>query len=107
MKSFFLAITVLAVLALGTRNLETPAYGSHYYAPHGDSQYQQYLQWQHYLQWQEYLEYLRQNDPYYELRAMHYQLFLRPYQPHQIYPPCCYAGGVALPRWSTPISPWP
>ena len=100
MKNIFLAVTLLAVLALGARDLQAQVYGSHYYDSYWDIQYQ------HYLQWQQYLAYLQTHDPYYELHAMHYHLYLQPYQPHQIYPPCCYAGG-ALPRWSTPIRPWP
>ena len=104
MKKSLLAVTLLALLVLGARDLQAQAYGP-YYNPYWDVQYQQYLQYQHYLQWQQYLEYLRQTDPYYELHVMHYQLYLRPYQPYQIYQPCCYAWGVIIPRWSAPVSP--
>jgi hypothetical protein len=37
---------------------------------------------------------------------MHYQLYLPPYQPYQVYQPCCFAGGVIVPDWS-PIGPQP
>jgi hypothetical protein len=57
------------------------------------------VQYQHYMQWQQYLAYLRQTDPYYDLHVMHYQLYLRPYQPHQIFAPCCYVIGTRT--WST------
>src|SRR5207302_7639490 len=97
MKTSFLAVTLLALLVLGTRDLQAQAYGPYYYNPYWDVQYQQYQQ---YLQWQEYLAYLQQYDPYYELHVMHYQLYLQPYQPYQIYQPCCYVGGI--PVWSTP-----
>jgi hypothetical protein len=36
---------------------------------------------------------------------MHYQLYLRPYQPYQTYQPCCYAFGIPL--LSAPIRPVP
>jgi len=106
MKNSFLAATLLALLALGARDLQAQAYGP-YYGPYWDVQYQQYLQHQHYLQWQQYLQYLQQYNPYYELHVMHYQLYLQPYQPYQIYQPCCFAGGVIIPDWSATISPQP
>jgi hypothetical protein len=99
MKASFVTVVLLAVLLSGTPHLQAQAYGP-YYSPYWDAQYQQYLQYQHYLQWQQYLDYLRETDPYYDLHVMHYQLYLRPYQPYQIYPPCCYAFGI--PTWSTP-----
>jgi len=102
MKKSFLAVTLLALLVLGTRDLQAQAYGPYYYNPYWDVQYQQYQQ---YLQWQEYLAYLQQYDPYYELHVMHYQLYLQPYQPYQIYQPCCYVGGITIPQWSPAISP--
>ena len=95
MKVYFLAIAILSLLVFRVPDIRAQSYG-----PYWEVQYQQYLQHQQYLQWQQYLEYLRQNDPYYELHAMHYQLYLRPYPPHQIYVPCCYAVGI--PVWSTP-----
>ena len=104
MKKSFLAVTLLALLVLGTRDLQAQAYGPYYYNPYWDVQYQQYQQ---YLQWQQYLAYLQQYDPYYDLHVMHYQLYLQPYQPYQIYQPCCYAGVVTIPQWSAPISPQP
>ena len=95
MKRFFLAVTLLALLVLGTRDLQAQAYGPYYYNPYWDVQYQQYQQ---YLQWQQYLAYLQQYDPYYELHVMHYQLYLPPYPSYQLYQPCCYAGGVIVPE---------
>ena len=104
MKKSFLAVTLLALLVLGTRELQAQAYGPYFYGPYWDVQYQQYQQ---YLQWQQYLQYLQQYDPYYELHVMHYQLYLQPYQPFQLYQPCCYTGGVIIPQWSARISPLP
>jgi hypothetical protein len=103
MKNSFLAVTLLALLFLGSHDVQAQAYGS-YYGPYWDVQYQQYQQ---YLQWQQYLAYLQQYDPYYELHVMHYQLYLPPYPSYQLYQPCCYAGGVIIPQWSTPIDPQP
>jgi hypothetical protein len=87
MKKLFLTISLLALLVLGTRELRAQAYGPHY-DPYLELQYQQYQQ---YVQWQQYLQYLQRNDPYYELHVMHYRLHVPPYQPSQIYEPCCYA----------------
>jgi hypothetical protein len=101
MKNSFLAVTLLALLVLGSRNVQAQAYGPYYYNPYWDVQYQQYLQWQ------EYLAYLQQYDPYYELHVMHYQLYLPPYPSYQLYQPCCYAGGFIIPDWSATISPQP
>jgi hypothetical protein len=103
MKNFFLAVTLLALLGMGARDLQAQAY-SPYYDPYWDFQYQQYL---NYLQWQQYLAYLQQYDPYYELHVMHYQLYLQPYQPYQVYQPCCYSWGVVIPDSSASISPQP
>lgn len=110
MKAFFLAVTLLGLLFVGARDLRAQAYP--YYDPYWDVQYQQYLQYQHYLQWQNYLEYLRQTDPYYELHVMHNQLYLQPYQPYQIYSPCCYGFGVparsfgrVIPHWARSRAP--
>jgi len=100
MKTFFLAVTLLALLLLGTRDLQAQVYGPYNYGPYWDAQYQQYQQ---YLQWQQYLAYLQEYDPYYELHVTHYQLYLQPYQPYQIYQPCCYPGGVIIPDWSAPV----
>lgn len=97
MKASCAVIGLLSLLVLAAPNLWAKLYPP-YYAPYGDLRYQQYLQ---YLQWQDYLEYLRRNDPYYDLHVMHYQLYLQPYQPNLIYPPCCYAVGI--PVLSVPI----
>src|SRR5215510_12028157 len=98
MKNFLLAITLLALLTVGSRDVQAQVYGP--YGPYWDFQYQQY---QNYLQWQQYLQYLQQYDPYYDLHVVHYQLYLQPYQPYQIYQPCCYSLGVNIPVWSTPF----
>ena len=100
MKASFLAAALLGLLLSGTPDLRAQVYGP-YYDPYWDLQYQQYLQYQHYLQWQDYLKYLRQTDPYYDLHVLHYQLYLRPYQPYQIYQPCCFTFGV--PTWSSSL----
>ena len=103
MKAAFSIVALVASLLLGASEVRAQ-YGP-YYSPYGDFQYQQYLQYQHYLQWQQYLEYLRQTDPYYDLHVMHYQLYLRPYQPYQTYVPCCYSFGIPVlptrPGWAT------
>lgn len=101
MKRSLLAVTLLALLLVGSRDVQAQAYGP-YYGPYWDFQYQQY---QNYLQWQQYLQYLQQYDPYYDLHVMHYQLYLQPYQPYQLYQPCCYSLGVSIPAWSRPFAP--
>ncbi len=93
MKALSAAVALFVLLVLGAPDLRAQVYAP-YYAPYADIHYPQYLQYQHYLQWQQYLEYLRLTDPYYDLHVMHYQLYLRPYQPYQIYQPCCYAFGI-------------
>jgi hypothetical protein len=100
MKIFLLAVTLLALLIVGSRGVQAQGYGP-YYDPYWDFQYQQY---QNYLQSQQYLQYLQQYDPYYDLHVMHYQLYLQPYQPYQIYQPCCYSLGVTIPTWSRPLA---
>jgi hypothetical protein len=53
------------------------------------------------LEWQQYhWDYWRQNDPYFDLHVMHYQLYLHRFNPFVAYAPCCYAVGI--PTWSTP-----
>lgn len=84
MKRAFLAATLLALLALSSRDLRAQAYGP-YYDPYWEAYYQQYLQ------------YAQQYDPYYELHVMHYQLYLPQYQPYQLYQPCCFVAGVVIP----------
>jgi len=102
MKASCLAIAIFGLLILGAPDLRAQAYGPYsYYDPYWDAQYQQYLHYQQYLQWQDYLQYLQQHDPYYDLHVMHYQLYRQPYQPYQIYPPCCYAIGI--PAWPMPF----
>jgi hypothetical protein len=91
MKTSFVAVSLLALLVLGAREVWAQGYGPYYYDPYWDE-----------IQYQQYLQYLQQYDPYYELHVMHYRLYLPQYQPYQIYQPCCYAWGVAIPQWSTP-----
>ena len=90
MKASFLSVAMFALLLLSPPDLGAQVY-SPFSGLYPDVHYQQYLQYQNYLQWQQYLEYLRLNDPYYDLHVLHYQLYLQPYQPYLIYPPCCYA----------------
>ena len=99
MKKFFLAVTLIALLTVGSRDVQAQAYGPYYGA------YWDFQQYQNYLQWQQYLQYLQQYDPYYDLHVMHYQLYLQPYQPYQLYQPCCYSLGVTIPAWSRPFAP--
>jgi hypothetical protein len=93
MKNFFLAITLLGLLVLGSRDVQAQAYGPYYYDPYWDAQYQQYQQ---YLQWQQYLAYLQQYDPYYDLHVTHYQLYPQPYQRIK-YTNLLLAGVVTVP----------
>ncbi len=95
MKTSLLAFSLLALLVLGAHGVQAQGYGP-YYDPSWDE-----------VQYQQYLQYLQENDPYYELHVMHYRLYLQQYQPYQIYQPCCYAWGVPIPQWSTPIRPQP
>src|SRR5262245_26056532 len=95
MKSLMLAITLVALLALSSRDV-----GAQAYDPYWDA-----LQYQQYLQYQEYLASLQSYDPYYELHALHYQLYLPSYS-YQLYQPCCYSRSFAIPgpvtRFGTP-----
>lgn len=93
MKNSLLAITLLGLLALGSRDVQAQVYD-----PYWDA-----IQYQQYLQHQQYLAYLQQYDPYYELHVMHYQLYLQPYRSYQHYQPCCYAWGVPILEPSTRI----
>ncbi len=86
MKTFILSVTLLAFLVLNAHGVEAQASGIYYY-----DHYQQYSQHQ-------------QNDPYYELHVMHYRLYLQRYQPHQLYPPCCYVV-VTVPQIRPPNTP--
>jgi len=96
MKKWFLTVSLLALLVSAAHNVRAQDYAA-YYDPYWDEiQYQQYLQ---------YVQYLQQYDPYWELHLIHYRLYLQQYQPYQIYQPCCYAWGVPVPQWSTPIGP--
>jgi hypothetical protein len=85
---------LIGSIVLGTHQVEAQAYGPYYTSSWYEAQYQGYAQ-----------EY----DPYYELHVLHYQLYLPQYQyqPYPIYPSCCFAGGVVVPSWSTPIIPPP
>ena len=103
MRNFFLAITLLALLVLGSRDVQAQAYGPYYYDPYWDAQYQ----YQQYLQWQQYLAYLQQTDPYYELHLMHYQLYLPQYPSYQLYQPCCFPAGVVILEQPAPVGPRP
>src|SRR5512138_271164 len=87
MKFLFVAIAIFGLLIFSAPQVKAQVYPPYPYW--GDSQYQ-YWQYQSYLQWQQYLEYLRETDPYYDLHIMHFQLYLQPYQPYLIYPPCCF-----------------
>ena len=107
MKNSFLALILLALLVLGSRDVQAQAYGPYYYDPYWDAQYQQYLQYQRYLQWQQYLAYLQQTDPYYDLHVMHYQLYLPQYPSYQLYQPCCFAAGVVIAQQPSPVWPTP
>jgi hypothetical protein len=95
MKTSLAAATLLACLLLGARDLRAQAYGPYYYDP--------YWEYQQSLQWQQYLAYLQQNDPYYELHVMHYQLYLPPPPSYQLYEPCCYPGGVIILQQPVPV----
>ena len=83
MKTFLSALLVFVAIVVGQFKVEAQIYGPYYYGPNGDIQYQ------HYLHWQQHLQYLQQVDPYYELHAMHYQLYLPPSQTYGVYAPCC------------------
>ena len=94
MKAALLTVTLLGLLFL-VHDVHAQAYGP-YYVPYDDATlYQQTVQ---------------QNNPYYELEVIHYQLYLPQHQPYpiyQLYQPCCFVGGVVVPGSLTVISPWP
>ena len=86
MKMAFLAALLIGSIVLGTQEVQAQDYSPYYYPPYGNgAQYQGYAQ---------------EFDPYYQLHVLHYQLYLQQYQP---YPICCFAPGVVVPWWSTPI----
>jgi len=86
MKTAFLAALLIGSIVLGTQEVQAQDYSPYYYPPYGNgAQYQGYAQ---------------EFDPYYQLHVLHYQLYLPQYQP---YPPCCFATGVVVPWWPTPI----
>ena len=88
MKTAFLAALLIGAIVLGTQEVQAQDYSPYYYPPYGNgAQYQGYAQ---------------EFDPYYQLHVLHYQLYLPQYQ---FYPPCCFAAGVVVPWWSTPIIP--
>ena len=86
MKTAFLAVMLIGLIVLSTHHVQAQVYGPYYYPPAWNgAQYQGYAQ-----------EY----DPYYQLHVLHYQLYLPQYQ---TFPACCFAGGVLVPWWTTPI----
>jgi hypothetical protein len=93
-KNLFAAVALLALLGLGSRDLHAQVYDPYYYDPYWAAHYQNYLQWQ------QYLAYLQQYDPYWDLHVIHYELYLQPYQPYQIYAPCCFTSVVVVPERS-------
>ena len=89
MKAFFLATALLVLLLVGTHEVNAQVYAPYPYAPYWDgTQYQPY-------------PYPQQNDAYYDLHVMHYQLYRQPYG-YPIYQPCCYASGIPS-LWSAPV----
>jgi hypothetical protein len=100
MKNSLLAITLLGLIALSSRDVQAQAYGPYYY-PYWDA-----IQYQQYLQYQQDLAYSQQYDPYSELHVMHYQLY-RPSHSYPIYQPCCYTWGVPILERPRPIGPPP
>ena len=92
MKRIFVAVMFLCLVVFGIRQVEAQPYDPSYYDPYWNgSQYQFYAQ---------------QSDPYYELHALHYQLYLPEYQAYPGYPYCCVAGGfVVVPQPITPPPP--
>ena len=104
MKASIIAIGALSLLFLAASSLRAQVYVP-YDSRYADIPYEQYLQYEQQLYQQQYSGYWRQNDPYYDLHVLHYELFLPPYQSYLIYPPCCYAGGV--PFLSVPTHRFP
>ena len=90
-KKIFLIVMFLCLVVLSARGVQAQAYDPYfYYNPYwSGAQYQGEPQ-----------EY----DPYYQLHAMHYQLYLPQYQP---YASCCFQGGVVVPGWYGPPAPLP
>jgi hypothetical protein len=91
MKKIFLTAMFVCLVLLGVRDVQAQVYDSYYYDPYWDgAQYQQYPQ-----------EY----DPYYELHALHYQLYLPQYQAYPGYRFCCGVGGFVVPGPVVPLPP--
>ena len=94
MKAALSTVTLLGLLVL-THDVHAQVYGPYYLLYDDATLYQQTVQ---------------QNNPYYELEVMHYQLYLphhQPYPIYQLYQPCCFFGGVVVPGSLTVVSPWP
>ena len=90
MKTLFLSIALMSLLLLGNGEVNAQMVGPYPYAPYWDGvQYQPY-------------PYPQQNDPYYELHVMHYQLYLQQYPGYPVYQPCCFVTGLG-PVWSAPV----
>ena len=95
MKVALLAVTLLSILGLGTRDLQAQAYNP-YYTPYENGT--------------QYLPPAHESNPYYQLEVIHYQLYLpyhQPYPIYQLYQPCCIGGAIIIPTFPTVISPWP
>jgi hypothetical protein len=88
MKMALLAATLLGLLVLGIQEVQAQAY-----VPYGV-----------YWDGSQYV-YAQQNDPYYELHVLHYQLYLPQYQPYPIYQPCCFIGSFIIPGAPALTSP--
>ena len=100
MKIGLMTIILAGLLLSFTRDVQAQAYDLSYYWD--GAQYQQYSPQPYYGDTSSY----QQDDPYYDLHVMHYQLYLPQYQAYQVYP-CCVPGGFVIPRWSGPIAPPP
>lgn len=84
MKMALLTVALLVIIGLGVRRVEAQAYyDPYYYAPYPDgAQYP-----------------VQEAYPYYQLEALHYQIYVPYLQWHPAYPfyqPCCIAAPVVV-----------
>jgi len=91
MKKIVMAVMFLCLVVLASHGVQAQVYDPYYSSPYWNgAQYQ--------ADPQEY-------DPYYELHAMHYQLYLPQYQ---LYSLCCFQRGILVPGWAAaPVIPLP
>lgn len=92
-KKIFLIGMFLCLLVLSGRGVQAQVYDPYFYYNYNP-----------YWSGAQYQAEPQQYDPYYELHAMHYQLYLPQYQPYAL---CCFQRGIVVPGWHGSVAPPP